>query len=181
VPAAPDDYDWRDQFDDPETMQPNTQAAAPRMDVHQLIAGHQIPGIKLPNENKVAFTEDALFQQQFNMQTRCNGLQLVLDALHATVKTFAGCEEIPLREYQFVVNFAHAADPERKRFAFRMKQPITGDLELIQYLEQGSLSPNWWALHNGQQFAVQEVTAQIEVQETVDRPIREHRSIQLDD
>lgn len=89
--------------------------------MQQLVRGFDMPGIRLPKPNKAAFSSADLFAQQSDMRTHDHGLQVVLDALHMVVKTFAGCEHVPLRDYKFNMNFASAAASDQKRFVARMQ------------------------------------------------------------
>jgi len=165
-------------FGRPEDAHSNT---GPRADLDQLLNAHQIPGIRLPNETKTAFSEAKLFAQQSNMHTFDHGLQAVLDVLELAVQGFAGCEQVPLRDFLFTMNFADAASTGSKRFSVKMVSPLNGQLDLIQELQEGSLHPRWYALHNGERFTPLRREPQVQVEALAkDTPARE-RIIQLDD
>lgn len=155
--------------------------AQPDPNLHQLARGFDMPGIRLPKPNKAAFASEDLIAQQSDMRTHDHGLQVVLDALHMVVKTFAGCEHVPLRDYRFNMNFATAASTNSKRFVARMKSPITCQIELIQEMHSGSFHPTWRAVIDGQDITF-DSESDIRVTTETRRPQgREERAIEFRD
>ena len=149
--------------------------------MQQLVRGFDMPGIRLPKPNKAAFSSADLFAQQSDMRTHDHGLQVVLDALHMVVKTFAGCEHVPLRDYKFNMNFASAAASDQKRFVARMQQPVSCQIELVQEQVEGSFHPSWRAVIDGQEITFDN-QADIDVSIQRQRPQgREERAIEFRD
>ncbi len=122
--------------------------------LQQTIRGFDMAGIRLPHNNKAAFSARELFEQQSDMRTHDQGLQVVLNTLHSVVSTFTGCEDVPLRDYNFVMNFANAAGPDSKRFSVRMRTPIQGQVELVQQLRPGQFNPSWEVALDGQRIHI---------------------------
>jgi|GEM_PF-5079468 len=141
------------------------QIIGPDPNIQQMVAGHQIAGINLPNTTKAAWSAEDLFVQQADMRTHDNGLQQVLNALHRAVGTWAGCEDVSLRDYRFVINFARMATADHKQFVVKMKSPIEQKLTLTLRMDPGSMQVIWVCWYDGQEFSVpQRTLPEVEIQ-----------------
>jgi hypothetical protein len=100
---------------------------------------YKLPAMKLPKSHKAAFTSAQLFAQQRDLTKFDYGLQMVLDALHATINQCLGTAT-PLPEFDFTMNFSGATSPDRKVFVANMRYPLQGTVELVQSLDQNMQS-----------------------------------------
>lgn len=100
---------------------------------------YKLPAMKLPKPHKAAFTSAQLFAQQRDLTKFDYGLQMVLDALHATINQCLGTTT-PLSEFDFTMNFSGATSPDRKVFVANMRYPLQGTVELVQSLDQNMQS-----------------------------------------
>jgi hypothetical protein len=140
-------------FDSQMGIDPRGAGAAASTVFHPAVRGdnpgHLMPGLQLPRRNKTAFSSAELFEQQRDMQRHDHGLQSVLIALHAAVSRITENSEVRLGDYDFTMNFAQAASVTTKRYSVRMRHPIVEQLDLVQRMDEGTMTTRWTVVRNG--------------------------------
>ena len=147
--SPPSDELLNELFGRPEDIAPNTNTGA----ADHIVRGYDNRGMRLPHPTKAAFSSKALFKQQQNMTTHDYGVQELLHAIYAVVSNFAGCEDVPLHEYKFAVNFASTTTEQRKRFSVKLSQPLEGKLVLLLNVT-ATMQRVWSAFYNDEPVSV---------------------------
>ncbi len=142
---------------------------------------HDMPGMRLPSPNRTAFSSAELFAQQRDMQRHDHGLQSVLVALHVAVSRIVG-EPVALADYDYTINFAQTASVTTKRYSVRMRRPIEEQLDLVQRMEEATMTVRWTIIRNGTEpFFDPHQVPEMAFQDGHQPTGREQRVITLDD